>query len=732
MSLKSIFPKTGINLPKPPANTLLLTSTQRLHSQILSGGASHSMGTQNASPGSGTIPTSTTLSKDNPSPDHTLANEDFDFPMIETSAKNTASQLPAPSGRLQNDILISIAELSGKLINTQQSRSQHQSIVKNTTATQIKLSRDLTANPCEDFYQYTCGGWLDRSRIRPDLDSRSVKWELMERVDHKLHRLLSQSVKVQHTLAEQKAITFYKSCINEGSMEKLGLAVIKPLIKDVGGWPILDTNWTDSNYKLEKMLSAVRKYTIDTPIFSMSVESDPHFPEQHIIHVEQPDLGMPDRMYYLADNQLFRAYFTYMLEVFKALGANPATVVQDVKDVLEFETQLANLTEEIDEHNEHANDRRMTIDQLTQAFPGMLPDSKSTTIPSRWQQCVDITNEAFSLAVARLFVDKHFDAASKLEVMDMFTKTKMSMRSMLQRESWMDQATKTAALDKLDSLQARIGYPDEIRDDSFLTKRYSRCRVTPGLFFENILNVMKDEAASNLRDLTTPSNVLDWESPPAAKDVFYDLDQNVIVLPAGILQSPYFHKNYPRYLNYGAIGFIIGHKIIHAFDDVGSKYSKTGAFQDWWSNYTRTAYEQKANCFIKQYHGRTVPDALTASTLPKESKLNGKLTLLGNIADNGGLTESFLAYTQWSRQNGFEQKLPGINLDPDQLFFINYGRTRCEKTTTEEAKKRIKNDAFADAKSRVNVVMQNNPSFAKAFSCPVGSPMNPAKKCAVW
>ncbi|XP_033759458.1 neprilysin-1-like [Pecten maximus] len=247
------------------------------------------------------------------------------------------------------------------------------------------------------------------------------------------------------------------------------------------------------------------------------------------------------------------------------------------------------------------------------------------------------------------------------------------------------------------------------------------------------LNAMKDEAVSNLRDLAEPSNELEWESPPpTAKDIFYDLNHNIIVLPAGVLQSPYFHKNYPRYLNYGAIGFIIGHKITHAFDDVGSKYSKTGTFQDWWSNYTRTAYGQKADCFIKQYDGLTVTDALTAATDPAESKLNGKLTLQENIADNGGLNESFAAYTQWSKHHGIEQKLPGINLEPDQLFFVNYGRTWCEKTTPQEAIRRINNDIFADAKSRVNIVMQNNPSFAKAFSCPLGSPMNPVKKCAVW
>ncbi|XP_021373561.1 endothelin-converting enzyme homolog [Mizuhopecten yessoensis] len=799
--------KTGVNLPAPPAQTLLHVSNQPLDFQVLSG--------SQASSGSGGTPASVEVIL----PHSSIANQAFNFPITATSEKVQGGSSPASSG-LQNDMLISIAELSGKLINSQPGLVEPNGSIKVTTgicvtpdciraATEIKASRDLTANPCEDFYQYTCGGWLDNSPIRPDQHSRSIKWDVMESVDEKLHKLLNQSVEVKHTQAEQKAITFYKSCINEDAIETLGLTVIKPLLNDLGGWPLLELNVAGRHFKLESVLSTARKYTVDTPIFVMAIETDPTFPEQNIIHIEQPHLGMPDRTYYLTDNKVYSAYVNNMLEVVKALGADPLTAAQDVKDVINFETKLANLTQEVDQNQDPSPDRRMTIDQLMQTFPGLdwkqyiynifssdqvripihsndlvlisnpeyirdvigllrntsarvaanyinwmmvqslilslpanirqLHQSYTKMVPEakgdlpRWQQCVEATNKVLGLAVARLFVDKHFDSASKQEVLDMFAKTKSSMRSMLERESWMDLATKTAALEKLDALQARIGYPEEIKDIAYLNKRYNRVSVTPDLFFQNNLNIMKDEAVDNLRDMAMPSNLTEWESPPpAAKDILYELDHNVIVLPAGVLQSPYFHKDYPRYLNYGAIGFIIGHKITHAFDDVGSRYSKTGKFEDWWSNYTRNAYGQKAECFIKQYDGLTVTDALSAATLPEDSKLNGKLTLQENIADNGGLKESFTAYTQWAKQHGLEQKLPGLNLEPDQLFFVNYGRTWCGKTTPQEAIRRIQTDIWADAKNRINTVVQNNPSFSKAFSCPVGSPMNPAKKCAVW
>ncbi|XP_069103887.1 neprilysin-4-like [Argopecten irradians] len=277
-----------------------------------------------------------------------------------------------------------------------------------------------------------------------------------------------------------------------GSIETLGLDVIRPLAEDIGGWPILDPNWSSRHYQLETMLAAARKYNVDTPIISLSVESDPSLPEKHIIHIEQPHLGLPDRNLFLTENKAYAAYVTYMLEVFKAFGANQSTVSNDVKDMVVFETQLAKLTQNVEEHHDHSQDQRLTIDQLQHMFPGldwkqyiynifnmdqvritihsndvvllsnaeyfrnvfsllqntsaraeanyinwMLLQDLIMTLPAkirqlhqtftqalpdatpespRWQQCVDETNKAFSLAVARLFVDQHFDTASKLEV----------------------------------------------------------------------------------------------------------------------------------------------------------------------------------------------------------------------------------------------------------------------------------------------------------------------------
>ncbi|XP_033759550.1 neprilysin-1-like [Pecten maximus] len=437
--------KTGLNLPEPPAKTLLRNPSQPLDSQILSGlspmsygteitqsgsggttrtqgastgsggtqgkwvtsaGSAGTMGTRVTSSGSGV--TSSSIANSLPYSDSeaqlSVTNQAFDFPMVETSSKTQQSS-PAASKSIillmsnslclavtvipvmaspviQNDMLISLAELSGKLINSRPRTVDNIGSSKITTdicvtadciraATQIKASQDLTASPCEDFYQYTCGRWLSNSQIRPDQSSMSLKWELQEQIDYKLHQLLNQTAQAQHTLAEEKAIIFYKSCLNEGTIETLGLDVIKPLFEDIGGWPILDRNWTDRQYKLETMLSAARKYTIDTPMFSMSVESDPIFPENHVIHLEQPHLSMPDRNLYLTNNNVYAGYVTYMLKVFKALSPNPSTIVNDVKDVVVFETQLAKLTQEMDQHPDPNTDKRMTVDQLMETFPGL-------------------------------------------------------------------------------------------------------------------------------------------------------------------------------------------------------------------------------------------------------------------------------------------------------------------------------------------------------------------------
>jgi neprilysin len=139
--------------------------------------------------------------------------------------------------------------------------------------------------------------------------------------------------------------------------------------------------------------------------------------------------------------------------------------------------------------------------------------------------------------------------------------------------------------------------------------------------------------------------------------------------PAGILQGTFFSADRPKYMNYGAIGFVIGHEITHGFDDQGRQFDQNGNLVDWWQPDTKKAYLEKARCIIEQYGNFTETNV--------NLNLNGINTQGENIADNGGIKEAYKAYTKWVEKNGEEPQLPGLKYSPDQLFWIAAAQTWC-------------------------------------------------------
>ncbi|KAG0364241.1 hypothetical protein BGX24_004722 [Mortierella sp. AD032] len=216
-------------------------------------------------------------------------------------------------------------------------------------------------------------------------------------------------------------------------------------------------------------------------------------------------------------------------------------------------------------------------------------------------------------------------------------------------------------------------------------------------------------------------------------NTFYDLTANQIVFPAGILQRPFFHVESPDYVNYGGFGVVAGHEVTHGFDNMGHRFDSVGRLDNWWTNATEKAFNEKAQCLIDQYGNFTVkgPDG-------KDHNVDGQLTLSENIADNGGLKQSYRAWQTRLKADPSGKKfknyqLPGLEkYTRKQLFFISYGRLWCSKERPEYLMQLIRTDIHSPSQWRINGAVQNSPEFSQAFKCPAGSPMNPAKKCQVW
>ncbi|XP_018915735.2 neprilysin-2 isoform X2 [Bemisia tabaci] len=353
--------------------------------------------------------------------------------------------------------------------------------------------------------------------------------------------------------------------------------------------------------------------------------------------------------------------------------------------------------------------------------------SGRTEREARWKECVDIVSGSMSLAVGSLYVKKYFNEDSKKSALEMVNGIRDEMYKILTSVEWMDEKTRIAALEKAKSMTTHIAYPDELLDVEKLKGFYDKLEMSPDNYLESILNLTKFGTDYSFSKLRLPVNKSEWitHGRPAVVNAFYSSIENSIQFPAGILQGSFFSNDRPKYMNYGAIGFVIGHEITHGFDDQGRQFDKNGNLVDWWEPETREAYLEKAQCIIHQYGNYTSPEV--------GLKLNGINTQGENIADNGGIKQAYYAYNQWTKRHGLEPRLPGLqDYTPQQMFWISAASTWCSKYRPETLKLRITTGYHSPGEFRVLGPLSNLPEFARDFKCPSGSRMNPVQKCKVW
>ncbi|CAG0890077.1 unnamed protein product [Darwinula stevensoni] len=251
--------------------------------------------------------------------------------------------------------------------------------------------------------------------------------------------------------------------------------------------------------------------------------------------------------------------------------------------------------------------------------------------------------------------------------------------------------------------------------------------VTLGHFYWNVLNSYLFGRNEAFRRFRQQGNNGLWVAYGDATVVnaFSSPSKNLIDLPAGILEGVFYATNRPQYLNYGGIGSVIGHEIIHAFDDKGRQYDWNGNLANWWTQKPDQEFRKRTECIISQYGNYTVPElGLT---------LNGINTLGENIADNGGFKVAYRAYVKWSKENGEEKLLPGLeHLNPRQMFWISAANTMCSKYRKEGLKYAILTDSHSPKGFRIRGAFQNAPEFARDFKCSLGTPYNPRNRCTLW
>ena len=338
----------------------------------------------------------------------------------------------------------------------------------------------------------------------------------------------------------------------------------------------------------------------------------------------------------------------------------------------------------------------------------------------RWKRCVDYTDTELGEALGRKFVEKTFGEEGKARMLKMVAALEKALGQDIAGLDWMTAATKQKALEKLDAVANKIGYPDKWRD-------YSSVLIQRDDPVANNFHADAFEFQRELNKIGKPVDRSEWEMSPPTVNAYYHPLMNNINFPAGILQPPFFDNREDDAVNFGAIGLIIGHELTHGFDDQGRQFDPQGNLKDWWTPQDAKEFERRAACFDQEYSQYEVAPGV---------HVNGKLTLGENTADNGGARIALMALLSTAGPDAKEdakkdaKRIDGLT--PEQRFFVSFGQAWCENARPEVLRLQVQTDPHAPAQARVNGVVQNMPEFRKAFSCRAGQPMVSRNACRVW
>uniref|UniRef100_A0A674BGB5 Membrane metalloendopeptidase like 1 n=1 Tax=Salmo trutta TaxID=8032 RepID=A0A674BGB5_SALTR len=588
-----------------------------------------------------------------------------------------------------------------------------------TAAARLLQNMDATVEPCQNFYQYACGGWLERHVI-PETSSR-----------HSVFDILRDRLEI--VLKGQTATCFHRNLrVSHSLIEQRDSQPLMLLIDSIGDWPAASEDWNKEAWSLEDTLATLISRYHKKVLLDMYVWTDDRDSRRHIIYIDQPGLGMPSREYYFNDGNYKRvreAYLQFMVSMVRIaredrnLTQEDDRVVEEMLQVLELETDIANVSASLPQQELELVAVKVQLEEEVVVYSSPYLEkmnkvlSKHTALygttveEARWRDCVRYVQGSMENAVGALYVRETFAGESKRMVSDLISKIQEAYVETLEELSWMDDQSKEKAREKIVS--------------DYLCLVCLQLNFSEENYFENILENLQAEAHKSLKKLREPVNPDMWIIGAAVVNAFYSPNRNQIVFPAGILQPPFFSKQQLQALNFGGIGMVIGHEITHGFDDNGRNFDKDGNMLNWWSNYSAEHFKDQSQCMVQQYGNFNWK-------LAGGQNVSGISTLGENIADNGGVRQAYKAYMKWMEREGEEHRLPGLDMDHKQLFFLNFAQVWCGAYRPEYASQSIKTDSHSPLEYRVLGSLQNFGAFSEAFQCKPGTPMNPEIKCRVW
>ena len=629
-------------------------------------------------------------------------------------------------------------------------------------------NRDLSVKPGDDFDRHASGKWFARTAIPADRGGISSFLELYDRTQDNLRALVTKGEGTKYN-------TFYKSFMDEKAVEARGLA---PLMADVAKVRALGSKRDFARF----MGSTDGNFGIAP--FQWGVEADTADASMNVLWLYQGGIGMPERDYYLAKQFAPQraAYKAYIARTLTRLGEPNAAAM--AAKVYAFEAALAQKSwpaadrRDVDKVNNpmsslelaqyapgiewHAfwegakvpAQKRLIVSEKTairdiaavyadtpldvlkawQVFhiaDGASPylgkamvDSRFryrktitgvTSILPRWKRAVGQVDTSMGELLGQDYVKAHFPPKAKAKMEGLVANLKLAMADRIRANEWMSAPTKASALEKLAKMDVMVGYPDKFRD-------YSALPIEGKDLYGNVQRAGKFDADYNLADLGKPVDRKKWAMNPQTINAYNGGLENKIVFPAGILQAPFFDLEADDAVNYGAIGGVIGHEIVHGFDDQGRKIDATGAVRDWWTKEDNERFVKEAKVFGDQY--------AKFEAAPGQF-VNPDLTMGENIADLGGLLVALDAYRK--SLNGKPAPVIG-GLTGEQRFFLAWAQVWREKNREDAIRSQVTSDPHSPGRFRVLGPLANVDAWYDAFGVKPGDKMYiaPEKRARLW
>jgi putative endopeptidase len=641
---------------------------------------------------------------------------------------------------------------------------------------------DESTDPCVDFYQYSCGGWMKKNPIPADQPGWGVYGKLAQDNQRFLWGILDDLAANTsgRNPNQQKIGNYFAACMDEAAVDKLGADPLKPYLEQING--------LTSKSQLPALLEQIHQRTEGNGMFfGFASNQDYGESTQVIAFATAGGLGLPDRDYYTKTDarsaELRQKYLSHVQRMLELLGDAPDAAQHEAVSIMAMETALAKASlTRVERREPHNLYHKVDLTQLQALSPGFDWTVYLKGAGLGGENTFNVTEPAFykeldnQLQTASLDDIKNYlrwhtvhSAAPFLssvfvnEDFDFFSKTLRGVPQLRPRwkrcvglvdrqlgealgqefvsrtftpEMKQKTLTMTAQIEQAMATDIKqLTWMGPETKQNALTKLhavvnkigypdkwrdYTSVVISRNDFAGNVERAAVFESKRRLNKIGKPVDRSEWSMTPPTVNAYYSSRMNDINFPAGVLQPPLYDPKMDDAPNYGNTGGTIGHELTHGFDDQGRKFDAQGNLKDWWTAQDDQNFEARAQCVVDQYAQYVAID---------EIKINSKLTEGEDIADLGGLILAWMAWKDQTKNTHLENR---DGLTPEQRFFVGNAQWACENDRPENLRMNAITDPHSPGKYRVNGLVVNLPEFEKAFACKPGQPMVKENRCRIW